>query len=119
MADAPVWRVPIPLRCHHVHNERPGFPICGRLAAWRSQKNPTRMRLSWRITSLPGDEPIARGVMVGRVSIVAEIVFAAASMEPGASKIEAVGTLERGVQGVGGVLNLHVATCRLGYQAPP
>lgn len=66
-----------------------------------------------------GDVAIPESYLFRRVSIVAEISFAATTFDRGLAQAEALRALEAGVEGVGGTINLHTVTSQIGRYRPP
>jgi hypothetical protein len=109
------------LRCFERCYDREPF-VCGNPASWM-RANSNVFENAFFCTEHRGadDEPIPGTFFARRVSVAADVLFAATSSKPESAQREALGRLERAVERAGGVINLHAVTSLVGRytgQAP-
>lgn len=119
MSDAPEFHVKPTIRCFHRDPDR-SPAACARQARWMrpgASSVPSGYFCDEHVS--PGDVPIPATVIFRRVSVQLEVLFSATDFSPGMAQAEAVAALERAVERVGGVINLHTVTSVVGRYASP
>lgn len=119
MATNPLARVPAfgirpPLRCHFRQEHSPR-QVCGALAAWKRPGNHLfATRYFCDEHRQASDLELGSELVVRRVRISVDVLFAAACLNDTLAQAEALERLEQAVHGVGGLLDVQAARVSLG-----
>jgi hypothetical protein len=108
------------IRCwHRVLSDVPA--ACGADARW-IRATPASLAYGFFCDAhrAPDDRPLAGELVLRRVSLALEVIFAGTSLSPTFAQTDALAALERGVEAVGGYVNLHAARSVVGrFTLPP
>lgn len=114
MGEIPRVRILPPLRCGEHVGSTP-IDVCGKSARYQ------RSTVSGLVSSFacdehrrPDDKPLPIEFTLRHVTVTCDAVFAGASFVPNVAELEALEQLRRGVESVGGLLNLHDVRSHIG-----
>lgn len=118
MADSPIFAAPVPLRCHEPFGNI-GRAFCGAPAVAMRPLN------GWHAPGYfcekharPDDQPIPPERVYRRVQLVAEILLAGASFQPGPAELDALSRTITAIESVGGIVNLLQVSSQIGRTPP-
>jgi hypothetical protein len=119
VSDIPEFTVLPPLRCS-MPFAGAAHVWCGDRALWMHVgESPLRTQFFCERHHGDRDVPILGEIVLRRVSLVVEVLFAGVTFVPGPAHAEALSQLEAAVDLAGGILNLHSASSAIGRWTPP
>lgn len=119
MSDTPVFHVRPVVRCFYQDPDSP-FGVCGSEARWERRSAAGRPSSFYcDVHRGVSDAPIAGDLVLRRVSVQMEVIYAATSPIESGAKAEAVARLEAAARASGGTCSIMAVNSQVGrFPAP-